>query len=127
MNTNSGNKSITARLIAVILCFLLVITLTPDTGRAAEDPSQGEPTPEEISSEDMKLTQKDVDRSDVIESENTEDSTTYSLGGGKKMTVVYGQDVRYEDENGDLVDIDPSLKTTGSRSSNRYTKYKSLQ
>ena len=115
MDTNSGNKSITARLIAVILCFLLVITLTPDTGRAAEDPSQGEPTPEEISSEDMKLTQKDVDRSDVIESENTEDSTTYSLGGGKKMTVVYGQDVRYEDENGDLVDIDPSLKTTGSR------------
>ena len=115
MNTNTGKKSITARFIAVILCFLLVITLTPNTGRAAEDPSQGEPAPEEISSEDMKLTQKDVDRSDVIESENTEDSTTYSLGGGKKMTVVYGQDVRYEDENGDLVDIDPSLKTTGSR------------
>lgn len=36
---------------------------------------------------------------------------------GKKQTVFYGQDVRFEDENGDLQEYDPSLvRVTGSKS-----------
>ena len=118
MDTNMVRKNITARIIAVILCFLLVNTLTPDTGRAESqqnDQASEGMTAEEQSKADLKLTQDDVDRSDVIESENTKDSTTYSLGGGKKMTVIYSQDVRYEDEDGELKDIDPSLQSIGNR------------
>ena len=128
MNRNIGKKRITARMIAVILCFLLVITLTPDTGRAEETPESSQLSPEELEQQDMALSQDDVDRSDVIKAENTKESTTYALGSGKKMTVIYGQDVRYEDVDGKLIDIDPSLtavkqgeKTESGRALTGYT------
>ena len=36
-------------------------------------------------------------------------STTFALANGKKQTVFYGQDVRFETKNGKLKDYDPSL------------------
>lgn len=45
---------------------------------------------------------KDV--KEVIDSESTKNSTTFRLSNGKKESVFYGQDVRYEDENGNLKD-----------------------
>ena len=59
---------------------------------------------------------KDV--KEVIDSESTKNSTTFRLSNGKKESVFYGQDVRYEDENGNLKDYDPTLveikdKTSG--------------
>ena len=54
---------------------------------------------------------------EVIEAENTKNSTTFQLAGGKKQTVFYGQDVRFEDEDGKLKDYDPSLvKVNGGKS-----------
>ena len=50
---------------------------------------------------------KDV--KEVIDSESTKNSTTFRLSNGKKESVFYGQDVRYEDENGNLKDYDPTL------------------
>lgn len=55
---------------------------------------------------------------EVIDSESTKNSTTFRLSNGKKESVFYGQDVRYEDENGNLKDYDPTLveikdKTSG--------------
>ena len=53
----------------------------------------------------------------TVEEENTKDSTTFQMKDGKKQTVFYGQDVRFEDENGDLQEYDPSLvRVTESKS-----------
>lgn len=41
--------------------------------------------------------------------ENTETSTTFDVGNNKKMTVFYQEAVRYKDEEGQLIDYDPSL------------------
>lgn len=46
---------------------------------------------------------------EVIKSESTKNSTTFQLSNGKKESVFYGQDVRYEDEKGNLKDYDPTL------------------
>lgn len=54
---------------------------------------------------------------EVIDAESTKNSTTFQLAGGKKQTVFYGQDVRFEDEDGKLKDYDPSLvKVDGGKS-----------
>lgn len=45
----------------------------------------------------------------MIEEESTENTTTFDLGDGKSMTVFYGRQVRYENEQGELADCDPSL------------------
>ncbi len=57
------------------------------------------------------------EKKEVVEEENTKDSTTFQMKDGKKQTVFYGQDVRFEDENGDLQEYDPSLvRVTESKS-----------
>ena len=42
--------------------------------------------------------------------ERTEGTTTFQLQDGTKELVIYSEEVRYEDENGDLVDYEASLK-----------------
>lgn len=56
-----------------------------------------------------------VCKENVIESKNTEDSTTYDAGDGVLVTEYYGQDVRFRNEDGELVDYDPTLKKLESR------------
>ena len=57
------------------------------------------------------------EKKEVVEEENTKDSTTFQMEDGKKQTVFYGQDVRFEDKNGDLQEYDPSLvRVTESKS-----------
>ncbi|MDY3010718.1 MAG: DNRLRE domain-containing protein, partial [Clostridiales Family XIII bacterium] len=99
----------TYKVIAWILCVCLVITLVPEIAFAKESAAE-KPSPAaaeqqtSASKEDVEVTEKDV-----IEEEKTTDTTTYDLGGGEKMTVFHGGEVRYEDEKGELVDYDPSL------------------
>ena len=50
-----------------------------------------------------------VCRANVIESENTENSTTYDTGEGTWITEIYAQDIRFMNEEGVLVDYDASL------------------
>jgi len=52
---------------------------------------------------------ENVTPEDEIIEERTEYSTVYDLGAHKKMKVIYGSDVRFIDEEGNLVDYDPSL------------------
>lgn len=52
-----------------------------------------------------------VCKENVIESKNTEDSTTYDAGDGVLVTEYYGQDVRFRNEDGELVDYDPTLRS----------------
>lgn len=56
-----------------------------------------------------------VCKENVIESKNTEDSTTYDTGAGVLVTEYYGQDVRFRNEDSELVDYDPTLKKLESR------------
>ena len=57
------------------------------------------------------------EKKEVVEEESTKDSTTFQMKDGKKQTVFYGQDVRFEDKNGDLQEYDPSLvRVTESKS-----------
>lgn len=57
------------------------------------------------------------EKKEVVEEENTKDSTTFQMKDGKKQTIFYGQDVRFEDKNGDLQEYDPSLvRVTESKS-----------
>lgn len=51
---------------------------------------------------------KDVTKEELT-SERTESSTTWQLSDGNKQVVYYSSNVRYEDEDGNLTDYDPSL------------------
>ena len=44
-----------------------------------------------------------------LKEERTENSTTWKLSDGHKEVVYYSNDVRFEDEDGQLVDYDASL------------------
>jgi len=75
---------------AWMLAIMMSVTLIPATGGAAyagESPEQIL-TPEEVTEENV--TEKDLD------------TTTYDLGGGRKMTVFHGGAVRYEEADGTL-------------------------
>ena len=83
------------RLTAWLLTVCLVITLIPDISHATGAGGGTKISPEDV-------TEKNV-------TGRTEDTTTYDLGEGEKMTVFHGGQVRYEDEEGELIDYDRSL------------------
>lgn len=62
-----------------------------------------------VKAEEAQKETKTVEQKEVIKSEKTKNSTTFALANGKKQTVFYGQDVRFETKNGKLKDYDPSL------------------
>ncbi len=85
------------KLMAWILSISLVVTLIPEfTFAVTADNNDEILSPEEVTMEDIV--------------EKTETVTTYDIGGGEKMSVLHGGQVRFEDERGRLVDYDPSLK-----------------
>ena len=77
--------------LAWVLALAMSVTLIPMTGGVsyAEDAPQ-EPvlSPEEVTEENV--------------TEKALDTTTYDLGGGQKMTVFHGGNVRYEEADGTL-------------------------
>ena len=54
-------------------------------------------------------TEDQEEQKEVVKEESTKDSTTFQMSDGKKQTVFYGQEVRFENEDGKLQDYDPSL------------------
>lgn len=62
-----------------------------------------------VKAEESQKETKTVEQKEVIKSEKTKNSTTFALANGKKQTVFYGQDVRFETKNGKLKNYDPSL------------------
>lgn len=87
------------RITAYTLILSITLSFMPSLAFAASAES-------EVKKEEAK-TAETVTKDDVIE--KTEDATTYDLGGGKQMTVLYGGEVRYLDDNGKLRDYDASL------------------
>ena len=98
------------RVLAWALTITMIVTLIPLTGGGsyAEDAPQ-EPvlSPEEVTEENV--------------TEKALDTTTYDLGGGQKMTVFHGGNVRYEEADGTLTDYDPSLQEEKALDGYAYT------
>lgn len=106
------------KVIAYVLVFCLSITIFPNTGFA----NQNEETVEQ------EAVSESFDRDAVLE--KAENYTTYDLGNGERKTVFHGGNVRYENEDGELVEYDPSLseiesgdKTEQKKSLNVWSGY----
>lgn len=95
------------RIVATTLIMAMILTSTSLGSLAAE--TEGNSPPVKTEKEEV------VCKENVIESKNTEDSTTYDAGAGVLVTEYYGQDVRFRNEDGELVDYDPTLKKLESR------------
>ena len=93
--------------ISWLLTLCLVITLIPQMGYAARTGSEETTQKQQTKKAEQKISADDVTEKNVIEKSET--STTYSLGGGEKMTVFHGGQVRFKDEKGALTDYDPGL------------------
>ena len=103
-------KSLPKRLLAFMLIMAMITTTTEWT--------QIFVMKRNIYAAEEKQTEN-KEKKEVIQSENTKTSTTFQLGNGKKETVFYGQDVRFETDNGTLKDYDPTLvKVEDSKSEN---------
>lgn len=90
------------KVIAYILIFCLCITMLPNIGFAMQNEANI----------DQEVASKSFDSDAILE--KGENYTTYDLGNGEKETVFYGGDVRYKNEEGQLVDYDPSLTKVSS-------------
>lgn len=109
------------RIIALTVIMCMMITSLPAMGYAsirtidvepvAEGTNNG-PAPNAqilIEGEEEPKSFSEVTEDDIILEESNESMTTYDLGGGRKVTAFYSYDVRYLDENGNYVDIDPEF------------------
>lgn len=117
------------KITALILSFTLFFTSIPAMAFAAdsEEPDAGEnDTVTEESLEDNLILEEDASTENVVMEESTEVSTVFDLGDGHKKVIYHGQQVRYEDEDGNLTDYDPSLisiedeKSVGGKSLEDY-------
>jgi len=99
------------QLVASILIVTMFATSVSLEAFATEntDVQTNEESMAEKSDVQNEQTEYQIDKADIIQSELTTDSTTYHVGNGKKVTEFYSQDVRFEDEDGKLVDYDPTL------------------
>ena len=115
-----------------VLACCLVVTLIPQLGYATKADA-AEQAGSKAQKQETKQAEKKISPEDVTEknvTDKTETSTTYSLGGGEKMTVFHGGSVRFKDEEGDLTDYDPELveikagETTEEKESLKGYKYR---
>lgn len=91
------------RIVAALLIIVVSMTSLSLENLAADNVLQEENSVEKYEKE------YEISRDNVIESENTENSTTYDMGDGLRVTEFYAQDVRFQDEEGKRVDYDSSL------------------
>lgn len=103
------------RIVASTLIMAMFFTSTSMESLAAEADENSPPPKTEADVGKKQEANQTISKENVIESEKTEDSTTYDVGDGVLVTEFYGQDVRFRNENGELIDYDPSLKEIESR------------
>lgn len=124
------------QIIAAILAIAFTVTSVPyegytanaqetqteqeeDTAAAAEAETAADTESTEEEGEGPSAESYEVSEEDARFGENTETSTTFDVGNNKKMTVFYQEAVRYKDEDGKLIDYDPSLtEITDAKSDN---------
>ena len=59
-----------------------------------------------------------------LKKERTVDSNTYLLNNGMKKTVYYSDNIRYEDENGNIKEYKPALVKADEDDKNKISKSK---
>ena len=101
------------QVISLLLSMVMFVTSIPVTAHATETTGTentviSEEVQEEPSLEETLILEEELSEENAVPEESTENSTVFDLGNGKKTIVYHGQDVRFE-EDGELVDYDPSL------------------
>ncbi|MCI9638901.1 hypothetical protein AALA22_04290 [Anaerovoracaceae bacterium 41-7] len=97
--------------IAILLSVCLVVSAIPAAAFADDSDQQKERagTSANTGSEAITyLNPEDVTEDEAILSESGEDYTTFDLGGKKRYSIFFTENVRFKDENGELTDYDPA-------------------
>lgn len=95
-------------------------SLAAEPTQTAENPAKTEAAFDADDSVERPKELKGVTEEEAVKKENTETSTTFQIGNGKKVSVFYQEPVRYKDESGKLIDYDPSLvKVDSAKSENK--------
>lgn len=97
-------KKVFEKVIITIIIFCILVSSIPENAISVVALASGK---EQIN-ESINI--EDVSFENIVQDECTVDKTVYDLGGNKKMEEVYFNNIRFEDENGELVDYDPSLE-----------------
>lgn len=111
------------KIIVMILTVCMIVTYMPVTAYAGGDTPDvsSEETPAVVdaaSSEEITIDAEYLEencREDILEEESGLDYNTYDLGDGMKAQVFFSYPVRYEDENGDMIRIEPELVSLDSK------------
>ena len=95
-NHVSFNQIVATTLIAALS--VTSVSLESLAAQTAENPSQTEAASDADDSVERPKELKGVTEEDAVKKENTETSTTFQIGNGKKVSVFYQEPVRYKDE-----------------------------
>lgn len=100
--------------VALILC--MVLTSIPAVAFATSEDAV--PTENETETEEMQIPAKDaedVTEDDVILEESSENVTVFDLGNSYRAKVFSAYPVRFENEDGDMVDVEPELVSVSGK------------
>lgn len=97
-----------------IMSICLLVTMMPMSAFASTDlssPNESLLADEAVPVEEY-FEYKDVSElteEDVLLDESGEGYTTFTLGGGRRLTMFFTEDVRYENDEGELIEYNPAL------------------
>lgn len=110
----------TALAIAVTATSVSLEAFATEPSQSAKEQAKTESSLEAEDLIERPIELKDVTQEDAVTKENTETSTTFQVGEGKKVSVFYQEPVRFRDESGKLIDYNPALvKVSGEKSENK--------
>lgn len=111
----SENKRSFWRKISLTLILCLVITSIPAMAFAEEEPPADDKDSVQEEETITYLNPEDATEENAVLEESGEDYTTFDLGGTKRHTIFFTENVRFRDENGELTDYDPTLVDLNSQ------------
>lgn len=98
-NHVSFNQIVATTLIAALsVTSVSLESLAAEPAQTAENPTKTEAPSGADDSVERPKELKGVTEEDAVKKENTETSTTFQIGNGKKVSVFYQEPVRYKDE-----------------------------
>jgi hypothetical protein len=110
VKTRAFRSTLCIVLILCLCCPLVTEHVCASDVKSVVASTKGEYASEQEKTEEKAEEEKNTSKRERI-LEKTRNSTTYLLQDGSKEMVLYGGDVRYEDEKGKLTDYEPSLVT----------------
>ena|GEM_PF-761990 len=105
---------------SMILIMTLIATIIPVQAFAQNTASNNIITEQNSEELDKEQDQEEVNTEPLIvkelEDKRTENSNTYLLDNGRKQIVLYSDNIRYKDEEGNLIDYNSELVETSEES-----------